>query len=84
MCGTPCMQQGRPAQSEWINDVGARLQEAMSECFEKKSLVKFEHVDIGHKLEKRGMLDIWPTEVSGHRDLCLNTFVFLSKINALA
>ena len=44
--------------------MGERLQEAMSECFEKKSLIKFEHVDIGHELEKRGMLEMWPTKVA--------------------
>ena len=59
--------------------MGERLQEAMSECFEKKSLIKFEHVDIGHELEKRGMLEMWPTEVSEHYLLRLNTFVSFCK-----
>ena len=51
----------------------------MSECFEKKSLIKFEHVDIGHELEKRGMLDMWPTEVLEHRLLRVNTFILFCK-----
>ena len=59
--------------------MGERLQEAMSECFEKKSLIKFEHVDIGHELEKRGMLDMWPTEVLEHRLLRVNTFILFCK-----
>ena len=59
--------------------MGERLPEAMSECFEKKSLIKFEHVDIGHELEKRGMLEMWPTEVSEHRLLRVNTFILFCK-----
>ena len=59
--------------------MGERLQEAMSECFEKKSLIKFEHVDIGHELEKRGMLDMWPTEVLEHRLLRVNTFFYFAS-----
>ena len=60
--------------------MGERLQEAMSECFEKKSLIKFEHVDIGHELEKRGMLEMWPTEVSEQRLLHLHAFVLCLQV----
>ena len=60
---TPCTQQGRTAQSEYLNALGEQLTEAMSTCFENKKLFKFEHVDIGAELEKRGLLNIWPSEV---------------------
>ena len=63
MRGTPCTQQGRTAQSEYLNALGEKLTDAMSTCFENKKLFKFEHVDIGSELEKRGLLNIWPSEV---------------------
>ena len=63
MRSTSCTQQGRTAQSEYLTALGEQLTDAMSACFEKKSLVKFEHVDIGAELEKRGLLNIWPSEV---------------------
>ena len=63
MRSTPCTQQGRTAQSEYLNALGEQLTDAMSACFENKKLVKFEHVDIGAELEKRGLLNIWPSEV---------------------
>ena len=51
----------------------------MSACFENKKLIKFEHVDIGAELEKRGLLNIWPSEVSGHSSFLYALFTFASE-----
>ena len=61
----------RAANTEWVNDVGERLTEAMSACFERKALVKFDHVDIGKELKKRNKLGIWPAKVGA---LCVVDF----------
>ena len=64
------------ANTEWVTDVGERLQEAMSACFEKKAIAKFDHVDIGKELKKRNKLDNWSTEVGAHH--FVNPFLSLA------
>ena len=79
MWGIPCTQQGRTAQSEYLTALGEQLTDAMSVCSENKKLVKFEHVDIGAELQKRGLLNIWPSEVLWLSLFCLHDIKPASK-----
>lgn len=66
-------------QSEYLTALGEQLTDAMSACFENKSLVKFEHVDIGAELQTICLLNIRPSEVSGHCLFLCTLFNFASE-----